>query len=121
MKTFKDIVNAAENVGWNVTDARESGFTVDEGITQFEFGKYSPAGEDFSFTVESDCPEGMVDEINAYSADFDKEDHIKMWIGAGEHGTDGVPSIKEIVKDADAIEDMLRELAESISYGILKK
>ena len=120
-KAFKNIVKAAEDLDWSVTDAREAGFTVDKGITQLEFEKYSPAGEDFSFTVESDSPEGLIDEISAYSADFDKEEHIRMWIGAGEHGTGGVPSIKELVEDADAIEDMLRELAEAVNYGVLEK
>lgn len=34
-----------------------------------------------------------------------------MWILARRSGTSGVPSAKELVEDAQAIDDMLRELS----------
>lgn len=34
-----------------------------------------------------------------------------MWVAARRSGTSGVPPIKELVEDAQAIDDMLRELA----------
>jgi len=116
-KTFKSIISRAEKLGWCVTDSRKAGF-LDEGVTELEFSKYSPAGEDFSFAVEGDSPDSIIEEIRSYSADFDTEEHIEMWVKARHNGR-GVPSIKELVEDADAIENMLRELAETVTYGIL--
>lgn len=40
-----------------------------------------------------------------------KDEHIEMWILARRSGTSGVPSAKELVEDAQAIDDMLRELS----------
>lgn len=119
-KSYKNIVEVAENLDWSVIDIRDCGFTVTDG-TQLEFEKYTPAGEDFSFTVSGDSPENMIEEIKSYSANFDTEEHIAGWIEAKRNGVSGVPSIKELVEDADAIENMLRELAEAVTYGVLSK
>lgn len=43
-----------------------------------------------------------------------EEEHIEMWVEARRHGTSGVPSIRELVKDAEAIDAMLKELAEAL-------
>jgi hypothetical protein len=37
-----------------------------------------------------------------------------MWISARHSGTRGVPSIRELVKDAEDIDAMLKELAEAL-------
>ena len=52
-----------------------------------------------------------MDNVKAYAASFDQEEHIEMWVLARRSGTRGVPHIKELVEDAQAIDDMLRELA----------
>lgn len=104
-----NIISSAESLDWAVTD-----LCFGDDIAQFEFRlefqKYSPAGEDFSFTAESDSPEGIVEEIETCYADFDAEEHVEMWIGGR-----GAPSIKILVDDADAIQDMLQELAEEVT------
>lgn len=113
--TYKKIIKAAEALDWAVYH----NFVRGTRAISFEFEKYSPAGEDFSFYCESDSPDGMIEEIESYSADFDTEEHIEMLIEAKRNGFAGVPSIRELVKDADAIENMLRELAEAVTYGVL--
>lgn len=74
-----------------------------------EFSKYSPAGEDFSFEVwylhVSEIPEKVME----YYEEFDPEEHVMLW---AEHaGRNGVPRLRELMEDADAIEEMIRELA----------
>ncbi|OPZ65926.1 MAG: hypothetical protein BWY85_00285 [Firmicutes bacterium ADurb.Bin506] len=91
-----------ERLEWSVTEE-------DDGTVELE--KYSPAGEDFIFTVDA---EGFVDNVKEYAASFDIDDHIAMWIEAKQNGTAGVPSARELVKDAEDIDKMLQELAAAL-------
>lgn len=93
---------ACENLGWTVS-------RVDD--ERIELGKYSPAGEDFSFVTDI---EDFVEGVKEYSANFDIDEHIEMWIEARKNGTRGVPSTRELVKDAEAIDKMLQELAAAL-------
>ena len=88
-----------ENLNWSVT-------VCEDGTVELE--TTSPAGEDLIVTVEE---ENFVDNVKAYAASFDKDERIEMWILARRSGTSGVPSAKELVEDAQAIDDMLRELS----------
>lgn len=96
---YRDI---CEELGWYWLNC-------DDGNIELE--KHSPAGEDFSFTVSE---ESFVENVKEYAAHFDQEEHIEMWVEARRSGTRGVPSIKELVKDAEDIEAMLKELAEAL-------
>lgn len=80
------------------------------GDGNIELEKYSPAGEDFSICVGA---ENFVDNVKEYAASFDQEEHIEMWVSA-RRTVSGVPSIKELVKDAEDIDKMLKELAEAL-------
>ena len=111
MVTFADIISIAESLDWVVTNLEEAGFAVDDDATELEFSKYSPAGEDFSFTVGSDSPSVMIKEIRDYGYDFDTEEHIRMWINAD---TSGIPDIKTLVDDADEIKNMIKDLADKL-------
>lgn len=91
-----------EKLDWSVTS---------DGDGNIELEKYSPAGEDFIITVGE---EGFVDNVKAYAASFDQEEHIEMWVQARRSKVAGVPSIKELVEDAQAIDDMLRELSTAL-------
>lgn len=111
---MKTLIQKAEDLDWKVTNSRDCGFAVEKGVTELEFSKYSPYGEDFSFSVSGKTQKELKDEIKEYAESFDTEEHIKMWIEGKESGTSGVPSIKELVEDADAIKEMLEELANAI-------
>lgn len=97
---YSAIIDAAEKLDWSVY--------VDKDNNYIEFEKYSPAGEDFSFSVGA---EDVIEEVKAYASDFDIDEHIEMWIEARHNGVRGVPSIRELVKDAEDIDKMLQELA----------
>jgi hypothetical protein len=92
-----------ENCGWEISDV---------GDTTIELGKYSPAGEDFSFTAEK---ENFIKSVKEYAAYFDIDEHIEMWIEARKSGMRGVPSTRELVKDAEDIDKMLQELAAALA------
>lgn len=83
----------------------------DDGGT-VELEKYSPAGEDFSFTVSS---ANFVAAVKEYAAEFDIDEHIEMWIEAKKNGVRGVPSARELVYDAENIDKMLQELAAALA------
>lgn len=85
------------------------GYTGDGRV---ELEKFSPAGEDFIICVEVG---NLPAEVREYSAGFDIDEHIEMWIEARRNGTRGVPSIRELVKDAEDIYKMLQELATALS------
>lgn len=96
-------MDKAVKLGWTVT--------VDEDGS-VGFAQCSPAGEDFSFRVAgNDIPR----EVYEYAQDFDMDEHIDMWIHAKESGTAGVPGYKTLVDDADAIQDMLNDLADALN------
>lgn len=97
-----------ERLEWNV-------YECDDGSIELE--KHSPAGEDFSICVGA---ENFVDNVKEYAASFNQEEHIEMWVSA-RHAVSGVPSIKELVKDAEDIDKMLKELAEALFQAELSE
>lgn len=103
MELEQRYIDALEDQGWSVESYTDDG--------RVEIGKCSPAGEDFNICVDVD---GIADAVAEYAADFDTEEHIRMWIEANASGVGGVPSIKALVEDADAIREMLDELADAL-------
>lgn len=99
-----------------VCEELEWSVTADDG-GNVELEKYSPAGEDFIVTVGA---ENFVDNVKEYAASFDQEEHIEMWISARRSGVRGVPTAKELVKDAEDIDAMLKELAAALSKAELE-
>lgn len=96
-------LNVLENHGWAVSSYTDDG--------RVELEKYSPAGEDFSICVGV---ENLPAEVREYAAGFGIDEHIEMWIEARRNGTAGVPSIRELVEDAEAIEAMILELSQTL-------
>lgn len=90
-------------------DLSVSSYT-DDGRVEIE--TYSPAGEDFIMCVEV---ENFPRAVAEYAAGFDVDEHIEMWIEAKRSGTNGVPSARELVRDAEAIDKMLDELADALA------
>lgn len=56
----------------------------------------------------------LVDEIRDWSNSFDTERHVHELLDAKDNGFRGVPSLKTLVEDADAIQEMLEELADAM-------
>ena len=87
-----------EELGWSV-------YEKDDG---YYLSKYSPAGEDFGFSISKDNP---YKEVQEYSDNFDPDKHCIMWIKEMDTAY-GIPqSVRELIGDAEAIAGMLNELA----------
>lgn len=90
-----------ERLGWRVIECSGGGF---------ELEKWSPAGEDIVFDVDAD---GFADSVKSYYDNFDVDEHVELWIEG--RGRRGVPStVRELLEDAEAIDAMLKELAEAL-------
>jgi hypothetical protein len=103
MTNFNDDFRAVcEKYDWTVEDSLDG---------YVELGKHSPAGEDFWFVADK---KDFVESVREYAAYFSPDEHIEMWIQARNSGVRGVPSTRELVKDAEDIDKMLRELARAL-------
>lgn len=88
-----------EKLGWKFTHDKKNG--------TIELRKYSPAGEDFGFTVSDKNP---IKEILEAYCSFDIEEHVEDWLDAKLKGVSGVPDVVTLVDDAKEISNMLEEL-----------
>ena len=99
-------IEIAEPLGWSVRTRQEQ---EERYIT---FTQASPAGEDFSFVIWTNKDECIAEEVRSYARDFDVEEHVKSMLGCS-----GAPSIKELVEDADRIQERVSKLAEALENG----
>jgi tetratricopeptide (TPR) repeat protein len=109
--------NFLEQENLNIFKAvcEKSGWSVYvDGNNGFELSQYSPAGEDFSFYIHSKI-EDFAMNVKEYADSFDTGEHVGMWIGARNAKVGGVPSNLELIKDAENIKEMLRDLAEQVT------
>ena len=106
----------AEKVNQN--DYTEFHMTVEEradGTYYVLLQAHSPAGEDLPEEFEVESVEELVRDMRRRSDDFDADEHAEMWVSS--RGENGVPySIRELINDADAIEEMYDKLA-----GVLER
>lgn len=87
---------------------------------------HSPAGEDIPLERNFDkdkYPELLTYHIAAWVRQerdsFDADEHVELWIhGRGENGVPG--TVRELLEDADAIQQMLDDLYERLSTTIYK-
>lgn len=103
-------IAVCEALDWRVHDDPEEDYYV-------ELEKHSPAGEDFIFGVQKG---NFVKNVREYADDFDVDEHVEFWIE--ERGKNGVPATaRELVEDAEAIRDMLNELAVALAVASEKE
>lgn len=113
MNLIEQITTVATGLGWHVDT------TSAPSIVEFEFSQYTPAGQDFNFSVEmkGNDPDSLLDDIERYYEAFDPDYEASLWIGDDGHGRNGAPyHIKDIVRYMEAAEEMIDTL-----YQALKK
>lgn len=109
ISSMDELKEHIEGMGWRVEDCAIGPHSE----AGWELFKYSPAGEDFSFAIAHHNDIGAaIREIDEYAFNFDKDEHIEMWIEARNNNVGCVPSTSELVEDANDIEEMLQDLAE---------
>lgn len=84
--------------------ASDLGWFVELEGDHINISKYSQAGEDFYFIIDSNKPLGQ--QIFRYAEDFDVDEHVLLWAG-GEIG------IRTLLEDAEDIQKQLDELAKA--------
>lgn len=102
---FEVIKEAAEKCDWG----------VHEYDNEIEFESWSPMGENYVFSVSKD---NIVDELQEYYNNYDPDEHAEEWVEARAHGVQGVPSIRDLLNDADAIDKMLENLTIEVCNAI---
>lgn len=113
----KDIINTVigctENSGWHVYVYDHP--TKDE--VMFEFSKFTPAGQDFSFsaTMQDGNLYSVVREVEYYYEGFDPDEETYLWLDESGHGRNGAPyRMKDVLKDMEAAKRMVARLREKL-------
>lgn len=101
-KLNRKTVLAVEELGWNVSE-------YDDYV---EFSNCSPAGEDLceEYPKDKDVLDWALDLAN----NFDADEHVELWVEAKRSGVSGVPTVRELVADADEIQKMYNALCDVI-------
>ena len=93
----------------NVRRALEkNGFMVQKFDDCWLISQFTPAGEDWSYEVET------LGEMVKIAEGFDPEEEFEMWIEAKRGGTAGVPKIPELWQDQLWKQETLNKVLEDI-------
>lgn len=89
---------------------KEYDFTVEEeteGVIRI--GKFSSAGQDFSFSVEiGNTLEELQDEIARYYESFDVSEEAYYWLDDSGHGKNGAPyDMKDVYEDMEECKEFI--------------
>lgn len=105
-KLSEKVIDVLENNGWRLCSVEKQGREY-----YAEIENYSPAGEDLVETIWFDgTDDGFIDSVDCWCADFDVDEHVELWIdGRGKNGVPG--TVRELVEDAEAIEQMFVRLS----------
>lgn len=110
MNIKEKVMKIAEKYGWSVSVEDESGNSI-----FFDFGKYSPVGQDFhvSAELENMDPDTLTDNLHARYLDFDVSSETYLWLDEFGHGKNGAPyDMKALYEDMEACKDMIWKLYE---------
>ena len=115
------MLERAEELGWCYRkEEQESPLGNGQVDRYIEFERYTPAGEDFLFTVFYEKPEYLPREIMSYADDFDLNDHVLRWLDAKRNGDSTVPDVVELVDDGRWIQNELKILAEELNREMIR-
>ena len=89
---------------------------VDESEFDFELEFYSPAGEDFVFSVQAETDMELYNELRAYARDFDRDWHVKSVMGMN-----GAPDLETLVNDAKDIQKLLDSISEAARIYVAER
>lgn len=107
------ITRCAEANGWSV----DTKTNHERQKTEFTFSKYTPAGQDFSFsvTMQNDDLDSLIGNIKEYYDNFDVDSEAYLWLDETGHGKNGAPyRMKDVVKDMEEAEKMIDRLLDAI-------
>jgi len=101
-EAIKELIEKVESLGWSVEE---------EGENEYRFGKYSPAGQDFSISVEGENKEELISSTYKAYEDYDVSEQTYLWLDDTGHGRNGAPyEMKDVLADMEACEQMILDL-----------
>lgn len=103
------MVNETEKL---LSKVKEAGWTVEtEDEHSYRFGKFSPAGQDFSIVVEGEDADELTKSIYERYENFDVSEETYLWLDDTGHGKNGAPyHMKDLLEDMEACEQMILDL-----------
>ena len=107
------ITDCAECNGSSVSTDTEQ----EKDIVVFEFSKYTPAGQDFSFsaTMKDNSLDSLGDDIEEYFEHFDVDSEAYLWLDDNGHGKNGAPyRMRDVLVDMEAAERYIESLLDAI-------
>lgn len=109
----KAVVQCAESKGWNVhVDS-----TQKENAVIFDFYKFTPAGQDFSFTatMQDDDFNSLIEDVENFYNAYAPDEEAYIWLDHSGHGRNGAPyHMRDVLNDMEAAEIMVGELLEAL-------
>lgn len=105
MKLMKQI----ENLDWRVNKEREDS-------TCLELQKYSPAGQDFFITIDTENDRDIfLENLYSYYENYDISYETYLWLDELGHGRNGAPyDMRDLYNDMEACEQMVYDLYHSL-------
>jgi len=104
-KDINKVVKIAEPLDWNITVNGNN----------FEFEKWSPAGQDFCMSITADSTEDLINKLFEYYDNYDPSEEASLWLDDSGHGKNGAPySMKDVYEDMEACQEMILELHDAI-------
>lgn len=105
-KDIKTLIEVAEKLDWSVAYIDGNEFT---------FGKYSPAGQDFSITITADSLEDAIKKIQERCDNFDCSEETYLWLDNSGHGKNGAPyDMKDLYEDMESCLEMMQEFHDEL-------
>lgn len=104
--TISAVIRCAEINGWNVHTEK----VPKTGRTIFEFSRFTPAGQDFSFsaTMVDDDLYSLVRDVGDYYDCFDPDTKTYLWLDSSGHGKNGAPHrMRDVLEDMEAVRKMI--------------
>lgn len=111
-KLIDRITEIAEADKWSVSveELKDRGDMI-----EFTFGKYTDAGQDFSFMAEMKDGDidTLIEYIDNYHEGYDPDEEALLWLCPDGHGINGAPyRMTDVVKDMVQCETFIGELLE---------
>ena len=107
-KDIEKLIEYIQRYNWWVQEEE-----VNEDYTILMIGKYSPAGQDFSITVEAEENSVYSFLYNLFErySDFDVSYETYLWLDGSGHGKDGAPyDMKDLYKDMEWCQEEILDL-----------
>lgn len=106
-KELEVLFQKIKSEGWSIEEENEN---------EYRLGKYSPAGQDFSITVEGENIDEIIDSIYSAYEDYDVSYETYLWLDNSGHGTNGAPyELRDVLEDMEACEKYILALYNSLN------